>query len=113
MRSHAQAPAREQGPRAAKAGPEPAPATGGVAQLLQLPRAHVNRAMQRALKVSLRPPACTCGGVCEPCRAKGGGRPLDPATLADFEEWLGHDFGAVRLHADDRFCETSLIVVSL
>jgi hypothetical protein len=105
--AHAQKPAREPGARAARTGPGLSPA-GGAARLLQLQRAHGNRAMQRALKAALRPPPCDCGGACETCRAKGGGRPLDPATRAEFEGRFGHDFGAVRLHADGRAAASAL-----
>ena len=32
----------------------------------------------------------------------GGGRPLDPEVRTDIESRLGHDFGDVRVHDDDR-----------
>ena len=55
------------------------------------------------------------GGECPACRARRlarasslvgqtlsrPGRPLEPAVRTDLERSLGHDFGAVRVHADD------------
>ena len=63
---------------------------------------------------------CACGashdgGECPACRARRlarasalvgqtlsrPGRPLEPVVRTDLERSLGHDFGAVRVHADD------------
>lgn len=38
------------------------------------------------------------------------GQPLDPATRAFFEPRFGHDFGRVRVHADDRAAESASAV---
>lgn len=65
---------------------------------------------------------CSCGGTpgpggeCAACKAKRlgearslvgatlgeAGRPLEPATRAEFERATGHDFGSVRVHTDER-----------
>lgn len=37
----------------------------------------------------------------------GSGEPLDPATRAFFEPRFGHDFGRVRVHADDRAAQSA------
>ena len=40
----------------------------------------------------------------------GGGSPLDPATRGFMESRLGHDFGDVRVHSDDRASESAKAV---
>jgi len=40
----------------------------------------------------------------------GGGQPLDPATRADMEGRLGHDFGDVRLHTDSAAHDSAVAV---
>lgn len=73
---------------------------------------------------------CACGGTpgpggeCAACKAKRlgqapslvgetlgeAGRPLEPATRADFERATGHDFGYVRVHTDERAARSAKAV---
>ncbi|HWA82329.1 MAG TPA: DUF4157 domain-containing protein [Fimbriimonadaceae bacterium] len=82
----------------------------------------------------LSPKRCRCGGIigptgeCENCRKKrlarekadhdsppasvrdalrSSGRPLDPETRDFMESRLGHDFGHVRVHTDEKAAEAS------
>jgi hypothetical protein len=68
---------------------------------------------------------CSCGGTCPACRARAraqagdsapaivhevlrsSGDKLDDETRAAVEPRFGHDFGAVRLHADSRAAESA------
>ena len=74
---------------------------------------------------------CACGGTpgpggeCAACKAKRlaqqapslvgetlaeAGRPLEPAARADFERATGHDFGAVRVHTNERAARSAKAV---
>lgn len=62
-------------------------------QLLDLQQAAGNQAVGRLIQAKLA--------------TEGGGEPLPEATRAYFEPRLGHDFGDVRVHTDNRAAESA------
>ena len=67
-------------------------------------------------KAATAPPAVRAGAVAPPIVhdvLRAPGQPLDAATRAFMEPRFGHDFGAVRIHADQRAAESARAVQAL